>query len=349
MEPMNRRFLLHALTTLLTLGIGVALFIWFFRQYELADTLSTLKAVGILPLVGFVGISLVNFALLGWRWYLAVKAQDQDHHNSYWDVLRHRMSGYAISYLTPAAQVGGEPLRIALLHQNGMPLATATSSVILDVVFELLGFVLYIGLGLLVSLATHVLPGELSLIIGVSLLLIGGGILLFLSSAVSGQDFFSLIWRKLIPIRFKRLHAYEERMRHVESLMHNTLKQTPKLIMQMTVLSLVTVAFRGVEVVYLGHLLGQSLTLVEAVLLSSLPGLVLLIPIPSALGILEGSTAGIVNLLGIPLNPIAMVLLIRFRDVVFILLGVVHMGQRLRAWLERRIIRPVSRVVHRRV
>lgn len=330
-----------------TLALGVALFIWFLDQHGTAETFSTLNQFGLFAFFGFVLISLGNFALLSWRWYLAVNQHDLEKHISFWSIIRHRMSGYAASYLTPAAQVGGEPLRIALLHKDDVPLSKATSSVILDVVFEITGFAIYIALGLVISLFQNVLPTQVEWVVGVVLLVVIGLLASFFVSVTSRWGLFSSVFCLIIPKRLRWHNTIKEKILRTEHLMRDVIKRHPRLTLWMLALSLVTVAFRGVEIAFLAHFLGHPVGVVEAILLSSLPGIVLLVPIPSALGILEGSTAGIVTLLGLTLNPIALVLLIRFRDMIFILLGLVHIGHSIQEWLSRRIVQPVSSVIHR--
>ena len=331
----------------ITLAAGAAIFVWFLDRYDTEDTFAILNDFGLFAFFGFVAISLANFSLLGWRWQMAVNEHALERKLSFWTVVRHRMSGYAVSYLTPSAQVGGEPLRIALLHKDGVPIAHATSSVILDVVFEIAGFIIYIALGLFISLFQNVLPTRVEWAVGSALAVIACAIVLFFLSITSSRGFFSTGMRLLLPRRFALARKLEPKLLRVESLMRETLRRNPHLILWMLGISIITVAFRGVEVAYLAYFLGHPVGVVEAILLSSIPGLALLVPIPSALGVLEGSTAGIVALLGLALNPIALVLLIRFRDVIFIILGVAHIGHSLQTWLQKKIVEPVSIAVHR--
>lgn len=322
---------------LATLLVGVAIFVWILFKTGPAETLATLQGFGFLPFVGFVVISLTNFALLSWRWKLIL-----DHHStpsehlSLWTIARHRMSGFAMSYLTPSAQVGGEPLRIALLHQSGIPLRPASSSVILDVAFEIAGFITYITFGLILSLFLHLLPPDAKWTIGIGLFIVGGLLIAFFLSTFLKGGFFSTMLRWFIPRRRQTTSPTLKALLDVETLMGTFLRTNPLLSLGVFLISCITVAFRAVEIIYLGFFFGVSVSLLHAILLSTLPGLALLVPIPSALGVLEGSTAGVIALIGVPLNAIALVLIIRLRDVLFILLGVVHLGGSLQTWLRKK-------------
>lgn len=344
---MTRASWIKLLSFIFTLGIGVMLFLWFLDRSGTRETFATLSAFGFLPFAGFVLISLANFSILARRWQRIVNAHAIPHPLSFWSVIRHRMSGYATSYVLPAAQVGGEPVRVALLHKDGVPIPEATSSVILDIVLEVTGFVLYILLGLGISLAQHVLPAQTEWIVGGALLLVSGLLLLFFFSVIGRRGFFSTLFSWIVPRHVRWFSGTYKSLKHVEDVMRDFLHKNPRLLLWLIVLSVVTVAFRGVEVAYLAFFLGTPVGLIEAILLSSLPGLALLLPIPSGLGVLEGSTTGIVALLGLALNPVALVLLIRFRDLIFIVLGVAHMGHSLEAWLRTRVVQPVSTAMHR--
>jgi uncharacterized membrane protein YbhN (UPF0104 family) len=60
-----------------------------------------------------------------------------------------------------------------------------------------------------------------------------------------------------------------------------------------------------------------------------------LLPVPSALGFFEASQTGMFALLGVSINAIALTLLIRFRDLLFIFIGLMHASKTVWAHLFR--------------
>ena len=89
-------------------------------------------------------------------------------------------------------------------------------------------------------------------------------------------------------------------------------------------LSLVMTGFRVLEVLYIAFIFGHPLPLFSAFLIGTLPGLVLLLPIPGGIGLFETSNAAIFTLLGISIHPVAFTMIIRLRDFIFIVIGAVH-------------------------
>ena len=67
-----------------------------------------------------------------------------------------------------------------------------------------------------------------------------------------------------------------------------------------------------------------DLNLKQSFLSATIPGASYLIPIPGALGALEQSHAAIFNLMEVSINAFAFVLLIRLRDLVLVLFGLIH-------------------------
>jgi len=77
-------------------------------------------------------------------------------------------------------------------------------------------------------------------------------------------------------------------------------------------------------VAFITHFFGVEITIRDAFLMSTLPGVALMLPIPAGLGVFEGSNAAMFALLGIQINPVAYTMVIRARDFLFIALGTFH-------------------------
>ena len=89
-------------------------------------------------------------------------------------------------------------------------------------------------------------------------------------------------------------------------------------------LSFATVFFMVLEHYLIALFLGVKLSFLQSFLCATLPGISYIIPVPGALGMLEGSHAGIFAILGISINVFVFVLIIRIRDLIFILIGLGH-------------------------
>jgi uncharacterized membrane protein YbhN (UPF0104 family) len=80
-----------------------------------------------------------------------------------------------------------------------------------------------------------------------------------------------------------------------------------------------------VEVWTVLYFLGVHLSLSQLFILTFLPMIALLMPIPGGLGILEGGTAAVMGLMGVnPQYAVSLVLITRIRDIIFVAVGLIH-------------------------
>ena len=336
---MQRKRLFKFAIMFVSLGLGVALFVWLLAKEGGVAILDNLVSFGFLPFIGFVTISSLNFTLYAWRWQLIINSHLPPRERlPLRRVYLHRMAGFAMSYLTPAAQVGGEPARIAMLGSDNVPLRHATSSVILDVAFEMTAYIAFIVSGVVLAIAQGLGDGVSFAIVLIALGLTLVLLILFFWGAGSGRQFFSLAFRAVRLDRVARLKRFVEPIRSMETLMTEFLQGKISLVILVAFLSIVVIFFRVVEVFYLALFFGVDVSLAQAFLVSTIPGIALLLPVPAGLGVFEGSFELIFTLLAIPMSPVAFALIIRSRDLIFIFVGVMHMAQRGRAFLEARLL-----------
>lgn len=324
----NRRLLSRTFLVAGLLGGGVILF-FLIKQTGAQDLLDSLVIFGLVPLLGFVGISLANFCLYTLRWKIILddmvpRSQRIPFHR----LFMHRMSGYAAGYLTPAAQVAGEPIRVAMAKSDGVPLQPATSSVVLDLAFEITSFVVYVIAGLILAFAQGLgADGGLlwPLVFVLALLAVLASFFVF---TVSGAGFFHRMLGALGLRRFKLMRNFERWLEGTEKLMTKFFVGKGTKVLFIVLLSFVMTAFRAVEVIFITYFFGFEITIRDAFLLSTLPGVALLLPIPAGIGVFEGSNAAMFALLGIGINPVAFTMIVRARDLLFIAIGVAHAVRR---------------------
>lgn len=307
----------------LGLLIGAGLFVYMLIKSGWQDVSLALYDFGPLAFLGFFFLSLLNFCVYTWRWRLILRGMSK-HRIPFFSLFFDRMAGFATGYLTPAAQVAGEPVRVAMLKTRGLSVAEATGSVVLDLAFEIGAFVAYVAAGIVLAIFAgfggvhdYVLP----LFFLFSLL---GIVLVFFVFLASGTTFFERLAKANISHRFRLVHDVFIWLFEVQGYMQHFLRGGKMRLFIVAFLSFVTVGFRAVESFYLLFFLGLVISLQDAILLSTLPGLSLLLPIPGGLGIFEGSNAAAFTLLGLTINAVAYTIVIRFRDALFILIGIVH-------------------------
>lgn len=309
---------------------GAGLFVFLLMRTGPENVVNSLMQFGLLPLLGFITISTLNFTLYSVRWKVILDQMiKKSERIPLSRMFLHRMSGFAVGYLTPAAQVAGEPIRVAMLRTDNIPLKEATSSVVLDLAFEITTFVLYVSLGILFAVLSGV-DGDHGRTFLWSGIFIGAVLLVLISffvATISGNGFFHRFLSMTRLNRFRVFADLEAWLKETEKLMSKFFVGKPWTIAFVLLLSVVMASFKLVEVIFISYFLGVHITVTEAFLMSTLPGVALLLPVPAGLGVFEGSNAAMFALLGLPLNAIAFTMVVRIRDFLFIGTGVFHAVQ----------------------
>lgn len=310
---------------LLFLIIGISLFLSILFNTGLDNIGKTLSEFSLLHFIIFFVLSLLNFALFTLRWDIILRSQDKKHKVPFYRLFLHRMSAYAVSYLTPAATTGGEPVRIFFLQEEGISTKSAISSTVIDKVFEYTALIVFIFSGVLVSIfGQSLFSNKAEILLIAFLFLFGGLIFWFYYATIKNIGFFSSIFRFFKLNKIKRIKKLEKSILHIEKEMAKFYTQNiPKFIF-LLFLSFCMVFFMVLEHFLIALFLGVRLTFLQSFLSATLPGISYMIPIPGALGILEGSHAGIFAILGVTINVFVFVLIIRIRDLIFILIGLGH-------------------------
>lgn len=309
--------------------LGGGLFAFLVWRSGPAVIWQSLVTFGVLPFFGFVALSLFNFTLYSVRWQMIINdIVLPSQRLPLRRVFFHRMSGYAAGYLTPASQVAGEPIRVAMLRSENIPLKEATSAVVLDLAFEIAAFVVFVVSGVALAVASGIQGGKAlegaEIFTGVLIIFL----VLFFWMTANGKGFFSGIFRTLRLDRVVRLQSAYRWLVDTEKLMTKFFSGKLYKLVAVVLLSLFVVSFKAVEAFYIAHFFGVALPFRDTFLVSTLPGVVLLLPIPAGLGVYEGTNAATFALLGLGLNAVAYTMIIRLRDFVFIAIGVVHAVRR---------------------
>ncbi len=337
-----RRFLRFAAIFLSFFG-GIALLVYLLLKQDPAAVVQSVRSFGLISFLGFLSISTTNFILYAFRWQLIInRLLPKGDRVGLYKVFMHRMTGFAMSYLTPAAQVGGEPVRIAMLSsEKNVTVKQATSSVLLDIAFELCAYVLFILAGVVLAILTGLGSASSIAVIVVGLGSLALFLLLFFYFLAKGHGFFGPLFRFFRLDRIKRLKPFEQGILDTENMMSEFLAKNPRLVVVVALLSAGVISFRVVEVFYIAKFFGVNFTFAQAFLASTLPGIALLLPVPAGVGVFEGGFAAVFALVGVALNPVAFALIIRGRDLVFICVGLIHLVQKGSSFLKRKIIDPL--------
>lgn len=303
---------------------GATLFYFVISSYDISSIIESVKSFGLPAFLGFLAFSLINFLFYTWRWWVIIKntGTEKSRVIKFTRLFLHRMTGYAFNYLTPAGQSGGEFVRAGILMNDGIKKERAVASVSVDLALELL----FLGFFLMAGVLTAVLEGvvEVSLL---ELILVFTAVL-----AVLALTLYLALKKKIRPIaalekkchKDNWLHSIIKTLAETEKIIVEFFHKGPKVLFSITALSVAVIIMRMAEVAFIISAFGLSATFTQAFLIATLPGLALMLPVPGGVGVFEGSFVAIFTALSIPLSGIAFVAIVRGRDLVFILLGLIH-------------------------
>jgi glycosyltransferase 2 family protein len=315
----------RTLVFLFFLGLGIILFVSVIASTGFDSIVASLEKFSLLNFIFLLLLSLGNFALFTLRWDIILHHHHTQTRVPFYRLFLHRMTGYAVNYLTPSMQTGSEPVRIYFLQQDGVSTQDAVSSSVIDKVFEYTALIFFVFSGIVVSLIDgSIFSGKTEIILTIVIGFFAGLIFWFYYATIKKIGFFSSIFRLLRLNKIKRIAHYENGIIHVENQMaHFYTKHIRKFII-LLILSLITVFFMVLEHYLVARFMGVRLTFLQSFLSATIPGFSYILPIPGAIGALEGSHAAIFGILGVTINVFVFVLILRLRDLVFILIGLAH-------------------------
>jgi len=333
--PVKPRFSFRQLFTprlLVWLVLG-ALAYWAIKKIPFDEIWQSLHQVRPVQLLLWGGLNLLILEMVTGRWWLVLRSQGFS--IPFFTLSGYRLAGFAVSYVTPGPQVGGEVLQAVLLQKHqSVPAASAVSSVVLEKVLELLSNFAFLGVGGLVIVTGGIfgaggLQSRVIWFIAVVILLSIGYMLLLWR----GHSPFSQAMRRVrfpgnVGPGWDRLVKFTRESEHQ---MGDFFHKSPLVLVQTLVLSFLIWAASVIDYALVASFLGLRLSIPEIIAALTVLCVAFLSPLPGGLGTLEAGQFFVMQSLG--LNPalgISLSLLIRGRDIV---LGGV--GLFLTGWLYR--------------
>lgn len=314
-------------TRILLMILGLGVFVYLVHDFGLENILENLRKTG----WWFVPIVLV-WGVVYWMnakaWYLVLRNDEPD--PGFGTILRLTITGFAINYITPFLNLGGEPYRVLSLRESvGLP--RAASSVLLYYITRVLGHCLF-WLGWIVLM---LFSQELSLqgvIIFVALFIAVAGAIAFFFARYRKGVFASLLaWLPRIPVLRRAYPSVERRKKALLEIdeqilqLHRFRKSAFYAALAYEVGSRVIASF---EFYFILLAIGGKASLLDAVTINAASSLILnlLFFVPFELGAREGGLYLILQSIGYMSGlGVFMGLVNRLRELVWILVGLVLM------------------------
>lgn len=288
-ENISKRNMSSKINAIFFIG-GLMLFAFLIYQFGFENILDNIIKTGwwIIPIIGVW--ALVYF-LNAWAWNLVIKSFK--HAVSFKDIFSISLSGFAINYITPVVNLGGEPYKIFTLS-NQIGFNNSVSTVILYSMLHFLSSFVFWLIAIILAVYSLPLTVELQTILGIFFLFTMIGLWFFYSKHKNGifKSLIGLI--KKLP--FSTISA--EKLRLTESKLSIIDDQivelyTKKRMTFYTSLAIEVIAriVASVEFIFILKAIGTEISLEEAIYINAFSSLALnlFFFIPMGLGIREGS------------------------------------------------------------
>ncbi len=310
-------------TVILTSILGLLIIGKIFQEIPLQQVFQSLQNSTPLVVWGFIIVSICSMLLQAWRWQIIIKTTNIK--ISFWKTFLYKIVGYGISFITPVAKVGGEPLRAVLLQREGASFARGFSTVIIDKVIELSTSGILFVSGIFIAILSLALPKKLLVImifLGIGTIAILGWFYLILlsdkKSILKAFKFFRLH-------KIKKLKHWEKNIVKMDAWMIDFRKHHTSAFNKAVLITIITWLLMFVEYKTALMILGiYKVSFAGLFLIITTIGFAYLIPVPLALGVLEAGQISTFGLLQFKAAAgVALSMIIRTRDLVWTVFAII--------------------------
>lgn len=225
---------------------------------------------------------------------LRLLLKSHGHKVNFFKVLKYDIAGFSISYLTPSAKVGGEPLKAYMLKkEQNIPLKTSGSTVTIDKFVELMGVIItgLVGFFMLLFLPEISSSTKTTLL---SVLLIASAFLFFVYYwTVKGKGPFTTLFNLLRFYKIKKFKKFGSFIKKLETRMKKFFVKKKKAFFFSLLVYLLFIFFQVMEFKFILMAIGFDATMFESVLAIVVFGIAGLIPVPGGLGFQEAGHSGL--------------------------------------------------------
>jgi uncharacterized protein (TIRG00374 family) len=330
--PPSRQARVRTLVFRLIGYAGIALFVYLIVKTGPKEILRVLGHLSVLEIAALLGLRFLYWLIRAVNWRALLVAAGE--RVPFLEILGARIAGYAVSYLTPAGNIGGETIRIFCLDSVERNKALAT--VIVDKTIEFLAGVSTIVLAVVFLITEFALPRrqKIELFAAIS------GLVLLLLFLVLKQKQGLLTWGldtlKKIKIRIPFLENRRDRILETDAHISDFYSRNTGLFLALFASYFAQAWLWATEIyvtfVFLGN--GHP-TFFKCFLIVTLGSFYSFLPVPGSVGVYELTYVSLFALLRIEMSAGMAVILIRR------LVGMVWAGIGLIPLVRKRAARPV--------
>lgn len=276
--------------------------------------------------LAIIGTWLIVYLLNSIAFYFILNARNKK--IPFKEVLSVSLSGFAINYITPVINLGGEPYKIWAL-KNKIGLHSSVASVVLYTMLHFLSSFVFWMIGIVIIPFTISLNSELKYLSIMILIISIAGVIFFLSRHKKGMIQWLLRFIHKIPHSHKiinRLGLKDEMPEIIDEQIVDLYNNQKKYFYGSLLFEVIARVAASLEFVFILWSIGIQISFTEAILINAFSSLLINIFffIPMTLGVREGSLFFIMDLLKYsPGIGVYVGLINRLREFFWILVGLI--------------------------
>jgi uncharacterized protein (TIRG00374 family) len=315
-----------------------ALLYWALKDLRFRELFAGLSTLTLPQVAALLLVNLLFVLILTMRWALILRGLGAS--VGLIRLVSYRLAGYAVSYLTPGPQFGGEPVQLYLANKrSNLRYDVGSASILLDKTFELLGNFAFLGLAFLAIVPLGILSSS-RLMLALPL----PSLLIAVPAAYLGAVFFGIRPLSWLAGRLPAglpsrpgIQKIDALIRSGESRIVAYCRQRVRTLLQILAFFLLVWTVSLAEMRLVLHFLGVPATLRQTLLILAGGKFAFLLPFPGALGALELTYVSVFEILELGKETgMSLVLYMRARDLLFAAVGLIV------AFAGRRPGRPIS-------
>ena len=312
---------------LVSLILGLLLFLFTGQQAGVDDVLKTISLFPIQIIIAVFLINLIAVAIIGsLRWKLILESQGV-YDVSFLKVLRAKLAGFMVSYLTPSVLVGGEPVRAYMIKErSNCGWEKSFASVAIDQAIYFLTIFLFMIIGFLFLVGYSSPPVEILCGFGALIVFVLFTSYIFYSKTLnrnSGEDGFFMFFIKTIRLdKIKFIKAIEKNIDTTEKIVACFFKKERGVFLKAFALSILEILLYLAVIWIIIFYLNPIIKITQATSIFSLLTLANFIPIPGSLGSFEMTLTFIFDFFGFgKSNGFSFSLIYRIINIAIVFLG----------------------------
>lgn len=284
------------LSSVISLFIGVGVFVFMFWTLG-PESLSEIQGqANLIYLLPAAGLAIFSVFLQAFKLKAIIKTHG--YKVSFLNCLKYNIASFAISYATPSARVGGEPLKAFMLKkEQGVPYKSGASSATIDKFVDLLGIGILIVVGLVMILFFPEISNNVKWVLfGIAVF---SFLLLFFIYyyTIKGKGPFTTLFNLLRFYKIKKFNKFKNFIKQMEKKMENFFSNHNRTFFLAFVLYLGFLTAQVFEFRFILISLGLDVGIFEGVLALLVFGVAGFLPTPGGLGFQEAGHSGLFALL----------------------------------------------------